>query len=172
MEGAGSGPLGSAQEPQKRAVTHSPNLSFAPPAETRQVKADTRLANRGSALCSYLDACRNLSKVPEPELVAELEAMTNYYRIDPTDDAVLIEVASSPGTLGSYGEGAIYDEDSKDAPVLAGMTVEGLIHVTLTYREDGLPVIGLQNLTESDFGVVVENSEAAGHLYRGVIPCS
>jgi hypothetical protein len=52
------------------------------------------------------------------------------------------------------------------------MTVDGLIHVTLTFRGEGTPVIGIQNLSEEDLPVLVENSEAAGHLYGGVVPVS
>jgi hypothetical protein len=71
---------------------------------------DTAKANRAWALASYLDACDNLGIAPDPAMKAELEAMTSYYCVadtadDTADDQVLIEVASYPGTLGSYGEG-------------------------------------------------------------------
>jgi hypothetical protein len=123
---------------------------------------DTAKANRAALLSSYLSVCHNLRITPEAELKAELEAMTSYYCIDPADDAVVIEVASDPGTLGSYTE--------EQPPSLAGMTVEGLIHVTLTFQEGGKPSIGIQNPSKADLPTLVHNSEAAGSLYDGVIP--
>ena len=126
-----------------------------------QVVRDTAKANRAALLTAYLSACSNLRIAPEAELKAELESMTSYYCIDPADDAVVIEAASDPGTLGSYTE--------EESPALAGMTVEGLIHVTLTFQEGGKPSIGIQNLTDEDLPVFVHNSESAGSLYDGVV---
>lgn len=138
---------------------------------------DTVKANRAWALASYIDACDNLGITPDPAMKAELEAMTDFYSVDdpaeePAADQVHIEVASYPGTLGSYGEGVAEGDDIEQVPALAGMTVEGLIHVTLTFRGEGTLVIGIQNLSEEDLPVLVENSEAAGHLYDGVVPVS
>lgn len=148
---------------------NQPHTSPAVPAQhdagdSGRVVLDTAKANRAALLTSYLDACRNLGITPDAEMKAELDAMTSYYCIDPADDAVVIEVSSDPGNLGSYAE--------EEPPALAGMTVEGLIHVTLTFGEGGKPSIGIQNLTEEDLPVLVHNSEAAGSLYDGVVTVS
>lgn len=132
------------------------------PAATAAVHRDTVRANRAAALASYLNACRNVGAVPDPELLVEHGQLADYTEIDPGDDHLVIEAQVEPGTLGN-GDGTTGRE-----PAAATLIANGMLAVELTFRGDGMPTVVIENLHEDELLVVVEDGNDQ-RLFGGLI---
>ena len=132
------------------------------PIQTYAPHIDTRRANRAAALATYLNACRNVGTVPEPELLLEHGQLSDYLEINPSDDHLVIEAQVEPGTLGN-GDGTTGRE-----PAAATLIANGMLAVELTFRGDGMPTVVIENLHEAELLVAVEDGNAH-RLYRGLV---
>lgn len=108
-------------------------------------------ANRAAALATYLNACRNVGAMPDPDLLEEHGLLTGYAEIDPADDHLVIEAQVEPGTLGN-GDGTTGRE-----PATASLIANGMLAVELTFRGDGMPTVVIENLHEDELLLVVED---------------
>lgn len=121
---------------------------------------DTVRANRAAALATYLNACRNVGAVPDPEMLEEHGRLTGYVEVDPKDDNLVLEAQIEPGTLG-------WDRGERE-PATGTLIANGMLSVALTFRGDGLPTVVIENLHEAELLVAVEDG-SDHRLYHGLI---
>lgn len=123
---------------------------------------DSDRANRAAALASYLNACRNVGAVPDPQLLLEHGQLTDYVEVDPAEDHLIIEAQVEPGALGNS------DGTTGREPAAATLIANGMLAVALTFRGDGMPTVVIENLHDAQLLVQVEDG-ADQTLYRGLI---
>lgn len=142
--------------------THTANVQIA--ALVEGVAADTASANRRAKLMSYKDTCANLGVEMDPTLAAELQALRRDTQVDPADDVICIETLSTEGTFGHHL--LTEDENREPETATAWMVAEGIVAVSLTFRE-GVPVINLEALHDEGVDVIVTKDADGSTVHRG-----
>lgn len=121
------------------------------PIQTYTPRIDTHRANRAAALATYLNACRNVGTVPDPDLLLEHDQLAGYLEINPAEDRLVIEAQVEPGTLGN-GDGT-----TGRGSAAGTLIANGMLAAALTFRGDGMPTVVIENLHEDELLVTIED---------------
>ncbi|GGG68600.1 hypothetical protein GCM10011374_36220 [Kocuria dechangensis] len=142
--------------------THTANVQIAPLDDA--VQADTATAKRRAKLMAHKDSCANLGIEMDPVLAAELQGLRRDSQVDPADDVIFIETLSTEGHFGHRLDNEAEDREPETA--IGWMVAEGIIAVSLTFRE-GVPVINLEPLHDGGVDVIVIRDADGSTLYSG-----